>query len=132
EWALAHGDATVERAYLGQIKDQMRLAMPGDADPAGVFVDARLALAVRDTASAISEIDFYGLDAVPRFGLRLTEAADEGATLVRMMALRADLAHHTGDARTASHWAQAVIALWGNADPELQPVVTRARALAQP
>jgi serine/threonine protein kinase/tetratricopeptide (TPR) repeat protein len=132
EWSLAHGDATAERAYLAQIKDQIQVGMPGDADPAGLFVDARLALAAADTASAIAEIDFYGLDAIPRFGLRLTDAADEAAPFVRMMALRADLAHHTGDARTASHWAQAVIALWSGADPELQPIVTRARALAQP
>jgi tetratricopeptide (TPR) repeat protein len=132
EWSLAHRDPSAERIYLAQIKDQMRLAMPGDADPAGLFVDARLALAAADTASAIAEIDFYGLDAIPRFGMRLTDAADETAPFVRMMALRADLAHHKGDARTASHWAQAVLALWGGADPELQPIVTRARALAQP
>src|SRR5581483_6012433 len=120
EWSMAHGDRTAERTYLVQMKEQMRLAMPGDADPAGLFVDARLALAAGDTASAITEIDFHGLDAIPRFGLRITEDASEAAPFVRMMALRADLAHHTGDARTASHWAQAVIALWGNADPELQ------------
>jgi hypothetical protein len=132
EWALAHGDVATERTYLAQMKEQMRQAMPGDADPGGLFVDARLAVAAGDTASAISEIDFHGLDAIPRFGLRITEDASEAAPFVRMMALRADLAHHTGDARTASRWAQAVIALWGGADPELQPVVTRARALAQP
>ena len=132
EWALAHGDASVERTYLTEMKEQMRVAMPGDADPGGLFVDARLALSAGDTASAIMEIDFHGLDAIPRFGLRITEDASEAAPFVRMMALRADLAHHTGDARTASHWAQAVVALWGGADPELQPIVTRARALAQP
>jgi serine/threonine protein kinase len=132
QWSLTHGDLAPERTYIGELKEQMRLVMPGDADPAGLFVDARLAVAAGDTASAIGEIDFQGLDAIPRFGLRLTEDASEAATFVRMMALRADLAHHTGDARTASHWAQAVVALWGGADPELQPIVTRARALAQP
>ena len=132
QWSMARGDLASERVYLTQMKEQMRVAMPGDADPGGLFVDARLALAAGDTTDAIAEIDFQGLDAIPRFGLRLTEDAAEAAPFVRMMALRADLAHHTGDARTASRWAQAVIALWGGADPELQPVVTRARALAQP
>ena len=132
EWALAHGDLSAEHTYLAQTKEQVRQGMPGEADPAGLFVDARLALAAGDTASAISEIDLQGLDAIPKFGLRLTEDASEAAPFVRMMALRADLAHHTGDAPTASHWAQAVIALWGGADPELQPLVTRVRALAQP
>jgi hypothetical protein len=132
QWSFAHGDLSPERTYIAELKEQMRLVMPGDADPAGLFVDARLALAAGDTASAIGEIDFEGLEAIPRFGLRLTEDASEAAPFVRMMALRADLAHHTGDARTASHWAQAVVALWGGADAELQPIVTRARALAQP
>ncbi|HSY80617.1 MAG TPA: serine/threonine-protein kinase [Gemmatimonadaceae bacterium] len=131
QWYVARGDTAREREYITEENARLRLAMPGDADPAGPFLDARLALAIGDTANAIAELDFHGLQAIPRFGLRLTDGPSETAPFVRSMALRADLAHDQGDARTAGHWARAVVTLWGGADPELQPVVSRARALLQ-
>ncbi len=132
QWAVQRGDAGPERAYIVAVKAQMRLKMAGDIDPAGALLDARLALAVGDTADATAELDYYALDAIPRLGLRLTEGADESASFVRALALRADLAHRLRDAPTAARWGQAVVALWGGADAELQPVVTRARADLQP
>jgi tetratricopeptide (TPR) repeat protein len=130
QWALAHGDTAMERTYLADRRAQIRLAMPGRLDPAGSFVNARLALDAADTADALAELEF-ALDATPRFGPRLTESAEESAPFVRALALGADLAQRAGDTARARRWAQHVVALWSNADPELQPIVTRARALSQ-
>jgi hypothetical protein len=46
------------------------------------------------------------------------------------MMLRADLAAHGGDQATARHWAHAVVTLWSDADPSLQPAVDQMRRLA--
>ena len=53
-----------------------------------------------------------------------------------MMLLRADLAASAGQRDEAGKWYRRVLDLWSDADPELQPVVTRIRAalgkLSQP
>jgi hypothetical protein len=54
------------------------------------------------------------------------------ATVVRAMALRADLARQAGDRETARRWAGAVVELWANADAPLQPMVQRMRTMLMP
>jgi hypothetical protein len=51
--------------------------------------------------------------------------------LVRMMALRADLAAARGDAPTARRWASAVITLWGGAESSLQTTPIRMSKIIQ-
>jgi hypothetical protein len=45
----------------------------------------------------------------------------------RMMLQRADLAAALGNADEARTWYMKVLDLWSNADPELQPTVSRIR-----
>ena len=45
-----------------------------------------------------------------------------------MMLLRADLAAAAGQRDEAGKWYRRVLDLWSDADPELQPTVTRIRA----
>jgi hypothetical protein len=51
------------------------------------------------------------------------------ASLGRAIALRADLAVRGGDMVSAGRWARALVILWHDADPALQPVVRRMRQL---
>jgi len=60
----------------------------------------------------------------------LASPANAG-TLVRAMALRADLAHQTGDTETARKWASVVAILWQNADDFLQPTVRSMRRMRE-
>jgi hypothetical protein len=53
------------------------------------------------------------------------------ASLVRAMALRAELAERVGDHRTAALWAAAVVELWTGADDFFQPLVSRMRGLSR-
>jgi hypothetical protein len=48
------------------------------------------------------------------------------------MALRAELANAQGDSEGQKKWGSALADLWATADPPLQPVVNRMRALAAP
>jgi hypothetical protein len=70
------------------------------------------------------------LQALPTLGADLLDQLPEVATLVRGMALRAELAARAGDPATAARWAHDVVTLWSNGDQELQPTVTRMRAVA--
>lgn len=69
------------------------------------------------------------LDALPTLGTDLIDQLPEVTTLVRGMALRAELAARAGDATASRRWANDVVLLWSNADGELQPVVKRMQEL---
>lgn len=53
------------------------------------------------------------------------------AALVRLMALRAELAGAVGDDATARRWAAAVVELWQDGDDAVQPLVRRMRVLSR-
>jgi hypothetical protein len=83
-----------------------------------------------DTAAATHLLDL-SLNALPTLGTYLLDQLPQTATLVRGMALRAELAAKAGDSATAKRWARDVMTLWSGADPELQPVVSRMQAIAR-
>ena len=49
-------------------------------------------------------------------------------TMPRMILLRADLAMALGQRDEARTWYSRLLDLWSDADPELQPTVTRVKA----
>ncbi len=53
------------------------------------------------------------------------------ASVGRSIALRAELAAQSADTAAALRWAGALLVLWHDADPALQPVVRRMRQLTQ-
>jgi hypothetical protein len=63
------------------------------------------------------------LEALSTLGTDLIDQLPEVATLVRGMALRAELAARAGDTTAAKRWAADVVTLWSGADAELQPRV---------
>jgi len=131
QWRLAHGDTAGVRATLDSLSRIRggRLAT-GESTPDGVYLEARLLLAVGDSATAARTLDapLDSLTALHSATLRFLPLA---GCLVRMMALRADLAAAQGDVRTARTWASAVVTLWSGAEPVLQPVVTRMKRITQ-
>jgi tetratricopeptide (TPR) repeat protein len=71
------------------------------------------------------------LDALFEDGpLTLADPTTPGA-LVRVMALRADLARKLDDPETARRWAEAVVVLWSDGDDFLQPVIGHMRAITE-
>jgi hypothetical protein len=59
----------------------------------------------------------------------LIDQVPQVATLVRGMALRAELAAQAGDTAGSRRWAQHVVTLWSNADQELRPTVQKMQKL---
>jgi hypothetical protein len=124
---LTRGETDSARAAMSALNAQYAEELGVSPDVA--FPAAQLYLALGDTASAITIVD-QALN-----GLRglvpgsLNEPAITG-TLVRVMTLRADLAHARRDEVNARRWGGIVAALWAGSDAELQPVVRRMSAYA--
>ena len=122
QWALAEGDTAGVREQFRKLREVQRDIRPGDVAFDGTFHEAWLLLAIGDTAEATHLLDL-SLEALPTLGTDLIDQLPEVATLVRGMALRAELAARAGDSTVSRRWARNVVQLWSGADPELQPTV---------
>jgi serine/threonine protein kinase/tetratricopeptide (TPR) repeat protein len=129
QWELARGDTAALRRDFAELREIRRNLHPGDVAFDGTYHEAWLHLAIGDTAEATHLLDL-SLNALPTLGTYLLDQLPQVATLVRGMALRAQVAAQAGDSSLAKHWAQNVILLWSGADQELQPTVARMRAIA--
>ncbi len=129
--AFARGDSARAREMLRAIIASDAKASPGDLSLDIRFQYAWLAAATGDSGGAAALAD-RGLNGVASYGEYLLDNVQTPASLVRMMALRAELAARAGDTHTARQWASAAATLWATADPELDPVRDRLRALATP
>jgi hypothetical protein len=124
QWKLARGDTAGVREEFRKLQEVQRDIRPGDVSFDGTYHEAWLLLAIGDTAEATRLLDL-SLEALPTLGADVLDWLPETATLVRGMALRADLASRSGDSATSRRWAKDVLLLWSNADGELQPTVKR-------
>jgi eukaryotic-like serine/threonine-protein kinase len=127
QWELGHGDTAAFREHYKKIREVQRNLRPGDVSFDATYHTARLLLQAGDTAEATRLLDL-SLEALPTLGTSLTDQLPEAATLVRGMALRAELADRARDQGTATRWAQSVLVLWSAADPELRETTDKMRA----
>jgi hypothetical protein len=129
EQALARGDAADIRRRLARMEAARSADRPGGIAIEYTYIESWLLAQIGDTAAAASRLD-RSLNALPTLGKSLLKRPSQSAGLVRAMGLRAELAAAMGDHATIKRWATAVITLWANADPELQPYVARMQALS--
>jgi serine/threonine-protein kinase len=127
--ALARGDSAAARAKLRAVRRSLSGELAGSSID-GNFRRARLAAMLGDTTVARAELDPI-LRALPTLAPALLDRPEQAASLVRALVLRAEIADRQGDRATAQDCARAVVALWKDADPSLQPVVARMQALAR-
>ncbi len=93
---------------------------------ADVYPEAWLLYQAGDPYGATELLD-RSLSALRSFPPQPMTDVAEIASLIRAMALRADLAVREGTYGTAQRWGAAVATLWLGADAELQPLVERMR-----
>jgi tRNA A-37 threonylcarbamoyl transferase component Bud32/tetratricopeptide (TPR) repeat protein len=99
--------------------------------PDAVYPEAVLLLSIGDTTDAIATLDRL---------LDRTRFSTPGAlhhlpllaTLLRAMALRAEIAAARKESGLALQWGRAVTTLWAGADADLKPVVVRLTRLSAP
>jgi hypothetical protein len=125
--AAGRGETGAVRAGLAHIWSLRGNLPAGDVALTGTYQEARLLLVLRDTATAMRHLDAVLLNLGSLRSDVLPDVAQTGS-LLRAMALRAELAAVTGDRTTARWWAGNVGTLWRDADPAQRAVVTRMRA----
>ena len=125
--ADTRGDSAAMRQSLAALRALRRQVPPSSVSPDALLTEATLLSRHGHAAEAAAWLDnaMSALrTATPDFD------PINAAALVRAMALRAELARELGDRDGARRWAGAVVELWADADPLLQPLVERMRILA--
>jgi hypothetical protein len=125
QWALSQADTAAVRTRLDTLV-QMRRRQRTGFSPWRLHQDIWLLLQVGDTTTANELLEqFFNATALPTLNRRIVESTDDAVGLVRVMALRGELAAWAGDTAAARAWARRVLALWSDASAELQPVLGR-------
>jgi hypothetical protein len=127
--AYANGDSRSLRLLLDSATLDAKTLKPGDVSLDITYQVAWLRAATRDTAGATRQLDLAlrALSSLSPMSIREVASA---AAAGRAMALRAEIAAARGEKEERRKWSRAVAELWTTADPELQPVVSRMRAMA--
>ncbi len=126
------GDSSqIARSAQAYEKESRASADIGTVDFGLSVVAADMFLAARDSSSALRMARFF-VDTSMRFmtlGTMMSGVIPVSGTAFypRMMLMRADLAARLGHRDEARTWYARVLDLWGDADPELAPAVTRIR-----
>jgi hypothetical protein len=134
QWMASQGDKAGVKRQMDEVAKLRRSGTPGDVALDATLGEARVRLAVGDTAAAIDQLDQV-LDALPTLGVALLGDVPQGsipqaAALPQMLSLRAELAAQAGDSAVARTRATQALTLWSGAEPALVGQVSRLRDLA--
>jgi serine/threonine protein kinase/tetratricopeptide (TPR) repeat protein len=127
--AFANQDTRALGFLLDSVSMDARTQKPGDVSLDFTYQVAWLRAAAGDTAGAARQLDL-ALRALPSLSPMSIREVASAAAAGRAMALRAEIAAARGEKDERQKWSRAVAELWTTADPELQPIVSRMRAMA--
>ena len=130
ESAWLDRDTATVRRRLAALRDARRVSAPEDLKLEALYPEAWVLASAGDPRAALDWIT-PTLDAQARSSIEILQSAVAGGALVHAMVLRAQLASRLGRTAEAAQWARAVVALWRDADDELQPIVREMSRLAR-
>lgn len=128
--ALMRGDSAAVRQLMTDLRVARRSWLPADLTPDALYPEARLLLAVGDRRGAIAWLD-PTLESLAGAAPEVYADPVRAGTLVRAMALRAELAESVHDSAGAARWARPVLMLWSDADDFCRPLLDRMRRLSR-
>jgi tetratricopeptide (TPR) repeat protein len=129
EQALARSDNATLTSLLAPIVETGKTQRPGDVALDFTYLVAWLRAERGDTLGATLQLDRL-LGSLPSIDPNSLREPASAASVVRAMALRAEIAAAKKDFIISRKWANAVLQLWGGADPPLRPVLSRLHALS--
>jgi hypothetical protein len=121
-------DTAFPEEFAAQLRARPQRPVGPEQGVDGVIVEALVKVAIKDSIGALRSLTL-SLDRIPMMGRGILMSEWTVGSIPRGMALAAELAAALGDRETAQRWASAVVTLWRNADPELQPQVERLREI---
>jgi tRNA A-37 threonylcarbamoyl transferase component Bud32/tetratricopeptide (TPR) repeat protein len=129
--AFARGDTAAALAtFAMDARARQQQTDPASRTFDTIFPQAWLLAALGHGREAMDRLD-PTLAVVGEIAPRGLELPVHAGSLVRAMALRAELARRTDDPATARRWARAVLALWQHGEDAVQPLVGRMAPLAR-
>jgi tetratricopeptide (TPR) repeat protein len=126
--AFHAGETEAVHAGFESLRATRASARGEDLTIDALYPEARLLVALGESAAAAEWID-PTLNALSATGPDMFTDVARAGTLVRAIALRADLAERIHETEAARQWASIVAVLWDEADAFLQPLVGRMRKL---
>jgi DNA-binding SARP family transcriptional activator len=127
--SLARDGAAV-RQQFSSLAAARAAIQPSDLMIDGLYPEAAALASLQRNHEAIAWLDPTLESIALAVSVDVADVARAGS-LVRAMALRADLADRVGDRAAARTWAAAVLVLWYGADDFLDPLLKRMRQLAR-
>ena len=125
----ARGDRAGVRRMLDSLDALRRGMRPGAISLDAILEEALLADSAGDPQRAAARLDM-SLTALPALSTFIVSEPGMAASVGRAMAYRAELASRLGDPSAAALWASRVLTVWGHADANLAPTLSRMRRLA--
>lgn len=121
-------DTAFAADFAAQLRARPQRPIGPEQGVDGVIVEAMVKVAIKDSIGALRTLTL-SLDRIPMMGRGVLISEWTVGSIPRGMAVAAELAAGLGDRETAQRWASAVVTLWRDADPELQPQVDRLREI---
>ncbi len=125
--ALSQGNRRMAMNFLDSLTELHSVNAAGEISMDVVYGEAWLRTQLGDTLGATRDLE-RALRGLPVATTRIVRDAGLAASLVRAMALRAELAHKAGDRAKAKYWAGAVYSLWGRGDFTTQSTLEKVKA----
>jgi hypothetical protein len=126
------GDAGAVRAIVVPIRASRDRALgDGDATPDAILGETRVWLALRDTAEAIRTMESAFAHARNYSPLIFFESPAATGALMRLVALRAEIAVAQRDSTSARRFAQLITIAWTRPSAELRPLLARMKSAAR-
>jgi predicted Ser/Thr protein kinase len=126
--AWANRDVSKTRRYLDSLEAIHADYAPGEISMDAVFGEAWLRLQLGDSTEASRHLD-RALAGLPTALTSVLQSEVNAASLVKVMALRAELASRSGERALSKQWRDAVVNLWGNGDAITSSTVARVKKL---
>jgi eukaryotic-like serine/threonine-protein kinase len=123
------GEQDSVRTILARMAERRSAYRPADLKVEALLPEAWLLLKMRDADAALRWLG-PTLDEIRYMEPGVLEDVASAGSLARALLLRAEIARSVRDTTGMHQWATALVELWANADPELTPIVNRARYLA--
>ena len=125
--ALSQGNRRLAMSLLDSLSELHSVYAAGEISMDVVYGEAWLRTQLADTSGATRDLE-SALRGLPVATTRILYDAAMAASLVRAMALRAELAYKAGDRTKAKYWADAVYSLWGQGDFTTQSTLEKVQS----
>jgi hypothetical protein len=118
--AMSAGDTGSVRSGFERLAERRKGLLPSRITLDTLVPEAELLVLLGDLQAAADALD-PAVRALPQIISSMLTDPVQAAVLARAVGLRATIAHGLGDEEASAQWRRALVTLWSDSDPFLQP-----------